>query len=250
MNSMNSLSRIAFESESSTSKALDSKVIELLEKVASISQEYGHSVDAYTQKALSKLASLPIEKKEDLIRKLQNTINIAAGSIEIEKDGHVEKRHVEQALEMYGFELRDQDFWKKVGKDELIEMYNTENIQIFRTFNFFATSSYSILDLLTYEWYSLWERPSGTFESMFKVVGAIFSGEVKGPVSAEVPEHVISEIFNSADQEHFISRSSLCKFGIICPIYNKVDGQIAGLLVTARVTPLVTGEQAKSISFI
>ena len=247
---MNPLSNVSFDCTTLQSKALDLRAVELLEKVALMSKDYGYPVNTYTQKALSTLMTMPLEKKENLIRKLQNTINFAAGATEIEKDGHVERRHVEQALDLYGYELRNKDFWNTVSKDELIEMYNTDNIQIFRTFNFFTTSSYSLLDLLTYEWYSLWERPSGTFDNMFKVVSSIFSGEVKGPVSAEVPEHVISEIFNSGDQDHFTSRSSLCKFGIICPIYNKADGQIAGLLVTARVTPIVTGEQTKNISFI
>ena len=247
---MNPLSNLAFDSASLQSKALDLKAVELLENLASISKTYGYPVQAHTQKALSTLTSLPVDKKENLIKKLQNSINIAAGAPEIEKDGHSERKHVEQALNMYGFELRDKDFWNTVRKDELIEMYNTDNIQIFRTFNFFTTSSYSLLDLLVYEWYSLWERPSGTFDKMFEVVGSIFSGQVKGVVPAQVPEHVISEIFNPNDEEHFTSRSSLCKFGVICPIYNKADGQIAGLLVTARVTPIATGEQTKGISFI
>lgn len=247
---MNPLSNLAFDSATLQSKALDLKAFELLENLASMSKTYGYPVKAHTPKALSTLTTLPIEKKENLIKKLQNSINIAAGATEIEKDGHSERKHVEQALNLYGFELRDKDFWNTVRKDELIEMYNTDNIQIFRTFNFFTTSSYSLLDLLVYEWYSLWERPSGTFDEMFKIVGAIFSGQVSGVVPAQVPEHVISEIFNSNDQEHFTSRSSLCKFGVICPIYNKSDRQIAGLLVTARVTPIATGEQAKNISFI
>lgn len=250
---MNSTPNVAVNIACLQSKALDLAAVELLENLASISHAQGYPVKAYTQKALSTLTTLPLEKKENLIKKLQSTINIATAGTEIENNPtgeYGERKHVEQALDMYGYELRDKDFWKTVRKDELVEMYNTDNIQIFRTFNFFTTSSYSLLDLLINEWYSLWERPTGTFDNMFKVVGSIFSGETKGIVPAGVPEHVISEIFNADDQEHFTSRTSLCKFGVICPIYNKADGQIAGLLVTARVTPIALGEQTKDISFI
>ncbi|AZZ36769.1 hypothetical protein CIK05_08180 [Bdellovibrio sp. qaytius] len=251
---MNSLSNVAVESASSQSKALDYAAVELLEKLALMSLARGCPVKAYTQKALSTLATLPLDKKENLIKKLETTIKIVVAGTEIEKNnppsGYAERSFVEQALEIYGYELKDEEFWNTVRKDELVEIYNTDNIQIFRTFNFFTTSSYSILDLLINEWYSLWERPNGTLDNMFKVVGALFSGETKGIVSAGVREHVISEIFNAEDQEHFASRASLCKFGVICPIYSKLDGQIAGLLVTARVTPVAVGEQAKSISFI
>lgn len=254
---MNSLSNVAVESVSLQSKALDLAAVELLENLALMSRARGYMVKAYTQKALSTLATLPLDKKENLIKKLQTTISIVVAATEIEKNNpsnpsndYAERSLVEQALEIYGYELKDEEFWNTVRKDELVEVYNTENIQIFRTFNFFTTTSYSILELLINEWYSLWERPSGTFDNMFKVVSAIFSGEAKGIVSAGVPEHVISEIFNAEDQEHFALRSSLCKFGVICPIYNKSNGQIAGLLVTARVTPLALGQQTQNISFI
>lgn len=251
---MNPLSNVAVETASLQSRALDLAAVELLEKLAQMSLARGYPVKAYTQKALSTLATLSLDKKENLIKRLKTKISIVVAGTEIEKNkpsnGYAERIFVEQALDIYGYELKDEDFWNTVRKDELVEIYNTENIQIFRTFNFFATSSYSILDLLINEWYSLWERPNGTLDNMFKVVGAIFSGETKGIVPAGVREHVISEIFNAEDQEHFTSRASLCKFGVICPIYSKLDGQIAGLLVTAQVTPIALGEQTKNISFI
>lgn len=251
---MNSLSNVAVESVSPQSRALDLAAVELLENLASMSLARGYPVKAYTQNALWTLATLPIAKKENIIKKLQIMISIVVAGTEIEKNNpsgnYTERSVVEQALELYGYELKDKEFWNTVRNNEIVEIYDIENTQIFRTFNFFMTSSYSLLELLMNEWYSLWERPRGTFDNMFKVVSAIFSGEVKGIVSAGVPEHVISEIFNPEDQEHFPLRSSLCKFGVICPVYHKLSGQIAGLLVTARVTPIALGAEAKNISFI
>lgn len=236
------------------SKSLDFAIIELAERLASMSTARGYAVKPYTQKSLVTLATLPVEKKQSLIANLQTTINIFTSGTEIEKINpsvdHPERRLVEMALDFYGYRIDNEDFWKTIKRNELVEIYNTENIQIFRTFNFFKTSSYSILDLLINEWYNLWERPNGVFDNMFKVIGSLFSGEIKGIAPAGVPEHVINEIFNAEDEIHFISRSSLCRFGIVCPIYDKRDGKIGGLLVSAQVTPVALGRHARNISFI
>jgi len=251
---VNSSSNVILGEASPQLKVLDVTIVELLERLASMSGSFGYPVKPYTKKALSTLATLSLDKKENLLKKLQTTVSIILSGVEIEKinpsKDYPERHFVERALDFYGYELKDENFWKTVRSDELIEIYDAENIQIFRTFNFFVTSSYSILDLLINEWYKLWERPNGTFDNMFKVVSAIFLGEIKGLASAGVPEHVIKEIFNAEDQERFVSRSSLCRFGVICPIYNKSDGKVGGLLVSAQVTPVAWGEQTKSISFI
>lgn len=251
---MSSLSSVALERVLPQSNPLDLSIIHLLENLAFMSEVRGYPVKPYTQKSLSILATFSTEKKENLFKKLQTTVNIVMAGTEIEKNNpssdYGDRRLVEMAIDFYGYDLKDEEFWKTIRRDEFIEIYNAENIQIFRTFNFFKTSSYSILDLLINEWYQLWERPKGTLDNMFQVVSDLFSGKIQGITPVNVREHLITEIFNGEDQENFLSRSSLILFGVICPIYNKSDGQIGGLLVSAQVKPVATGEQAKSISFI
>lgn len=232
----------------------DLLIVEALEKLAITGSAFGYPIKAYSRDSLERLIVLPTEKKEGLLSLVNQTVQILHAGLEIEKNdpspNYPERRFVEQALSTYGYYVKDEDLWNTLEKDEFVEVYNSENIQVFRTFNFFKTSSYSLLDLLINEWFSLWERPSGTLTHMFNTVEGIFSGQIKGIAPVAIPEHIINEIFNAEDHDSFISRSSLCKFGIICAIYNKSDDKIGGLLVSARVKPVAVGLQNSNIAVI
>lgn len=50
------------------------------------------------------------------------------------------------------------DVLEKIQENDVVEIYNTDHIQIFRNLRFFELCSYSIFDVLVYEWTTLYER--------------------------------------------------------------------------------------------
>lgn len=194
-------------------------------------------VKAVSRKSTAALMDLDSEKKRSILAQLEKMSALAfqdsAGTPEIETPNeHPEKSLVERSLKFYELELHDQEFWKLIKFDDVIELYNEDGNQVFRTFNFFNTCGYSLLDLLTQEWYVLWERPKFVLKSMFESVNKIFSGEYKVSSQINIPQHVIKEIFNGADSLDFVPRSVLIKFGVICPVF-KSGGRVGGFLVSS-----------------
>ncbi len=198
--------------------ALDHSILESLVALARHISNKGYSCRAYSEKSLHLLAALPEEKKRATLAQLQILIQIIMQS-EFENpspdvsNDHPEKGLLEKALEFYNFELRD-DFWKLLEKEDIVEIYNLDEIQIFRTLNFFKTCAYSLADLITNEWFMLWERPSFVIERMIETSRGYFSGKNEGIQKMPIPQHVLREIYSESMNGTLPeSRSVLLEFG-------------------------------------
>src|SRR5690606_14370708 len=66
-----------------------------------------------------------------------------------------------------------QSFVDKIDEDDLIEIYNLENIQIFRNLKFYETTTYSLEDLLLYDWPELYSRPKRMTEQLLNLVESV-----------------------------------------------------------------------------
>lgn len=240
-----------------SSAALDTKLtpVELallvdLQRLAQVVRLHGYACRAYSPKSVVTLMTLPLAKKELLAKQLQSVLNIVLQTPEIEtpSSDHPERCYVEQALKMYNLELRD-DYWAKLEKDDVIEMYSSEDIQLFRTFNFFKISSYSLLDLLTNEWYHLWERPSFVMDALIQAAGEMMEGKMQKTAQIKAARHILKEIYhdNSID---FKSSSVLVEPGMACPLYDKGSNEVKGFLFSLRGKVIGYDNDADKIAMI
>jgi hypothetical protein len=230
----------------------DQFILRGVQRLAELSREnYNLPFKAHSKNALAKFAEASLEKKaaiEKQIAVLEKIISREESELP-EREKYEEWPLIEKALGLYGLRLQD-DFQSILKKDDVVEIYNSDHIQIFRTFNFYEYSAYSYLDLLMNEWYHLWERPSSILGSLMDLWVEINSGQKRGIVPMnEIPEHVYKEIYNASDVENFEIRSVLCKFGHVAPLY-KAGGEIGGFIISCQVRVLAYGEETKSLSFI
>jgi hypothetical protein len=102
----------------------------------------------------------------------------------------------------------DEQFLKTIETDQIIEIYNEEMIQVYRSLNFYKITGYSLLDISLYEWFVLWDRPRQAMESIgAEVIEALKSNiPVK---SFQTQTHLVREIFNASKSEHFEPRAAL-----------------------------------------
>lgn len=230
--------------------AVESALVTDLEILAGIIRKHGYKCRAHSPKALVKLSTLPTEQKQLLAKQIKNIIYIVSYTPEVEvpADEHSERRYVEQALKMYDLDVED-DFWKKLEKDDVIEVYSTENIQLFRTFNFFKISSYSLLDLLTNEWFHLWERPSFVMDAIVQQVGEIVDGTMKITTPGKFARHIVKEIYND-ESIGFTCSSVLVEPGVFCPLYAKGTKEAKGFLFTLRGTVVGYDNDSQKIAVI
>lgn len=223
-----------------------------LEKLAAAVRQRKFPCWAYSNKALAKLSEVPLETKEKLNKQIKNILLIMDTSPEIVNDPnspiHPELGLIKEALKICQMRVRD-DFWDNLNKDDVVEIYTMENIQLFRTFNFFNISSYSLLDLLINEWYLLWERPSNVIQSFMALYQDLVEGRITKTMKVNVPMHLLKEIYNDSNQENFKPTSVLVKPGVVSPLYDDQDN-LKGFIFTLQGKVVGHGADTDNVSIL
>lgn len=223
-----------------------------LEKLAAAVRQCKFPCWAYSNKALAKLSEVSLETKEKLNKQIKNILLIMDTSPEIVNDPaspiHPELGLIKEALKICQMRVRD-DFWDNLQKDDVVEIYTMENIQLFRTFNFFNISSYSLLDLLINEWYLLWERPTNVIQSFMALYQDLVEGRITKTMKVNVPMHLLKEIYNDSNQENFKPASVLVKPGVVSPLYDDHDN-LKGFIFTLQGKIVGHGTDTDNVSIL
>lgn len=208
-----------------------------LEAVTSRLAKYELIIKPFTSSSVDRVLLMD----KDQIRIVESSVDIMLQvlfSEEIEiiptEGGHPERSLIRKALEVLGLEV-DENIWAKIGSEDVIEIYDKNNIQVFRTFNFFKTSSYSLLDLLTFEWFHLWERSEKILKAMYDHVVKM-STPGAGIVNIEIQRHLIKEIFVDKFTNENVRKSVILDFNVGVALYFKNTQIIGGYLVSSKAT--------------
>ena len=133
------------------------------------------------------------------------------------------------------------DFYDTIEGEDIIEVYDTSFIQVFRNVKFMEVCSYTVIDILMYEWPDLYDRSQkvteGLLHSIEKTLDPEFSGVM--PLDSIAP-HLMREKFSYTRQNHFVT------FRAICPVYK--NGEKIGI-ATAAVARMENMEK-DNISFL
>ncbi|WII73758.1 hypothetical protein QJS83_07695 [Bdellovibrio sp. 22V] len=86
------------------------------------------------------------------------------------------------------------DLFQHLTEEHIFEIYSDENVQLFRNFNFFEFCSYTLEELHSLEWWSLFEREPHVTRQLFDYASRIFSGELTGNFKPNVENHVLREL--------------------------------------------------------
>ncbi len=143
------------------------------------------------------------------------------------------------ALKTLGL-LAAPEAFREIRRKDIVEIYNMDNIQIFRSFNFFRICNYNLDDLLLNKWYVLYERsPIITQALMDEVESHLKSLRVLTKFTT--PTHPMKETF-AEPQGVFMTR-----FKFITSVFEGPEKR-AGFLNTLRARPIKVAPER--ISFI
>jgi hypothetical protein len=155
---------------------------------------------------------------------------------------------LKNALKFFGLRL-EEEFWTKLSSDDVIEIYNPNMIQLYRSLNFYNKTGYSLLDLVMNEWYVLWERPAKALEEVAKAGLDAVNG-AKGLSKMTIKKHIIKEIYNTGATEPFEPRCLTVNFKYIAPLYKSVTSNIEAFIVTTECSLLTVGQGVYDLDFI
>lgn len=143
-----------------------------------------------------------------------------------------EIRFCRKALKKLGWKLKDESFFNLIrDENDVIEIYNKNYNQVYRSFSFFKYCCYSILDLLTYEWSELYDRPAHVNEMLFKFGKQMFT-EDGTTMPYNIPPHVLIE-----KNEH-LSRYFEVEMKYGSPVLDEVTNEPVGFISTFQAKEL------------
>lgn len=89
------------------------------------------------------------------------------------------------------------NLFSKFDDAEVIEIYDSRFVQVFRNLAFFEVCSYSIEELFCFEWTQLYKRPQSATDQLIELCTKVFKGEIREAVHSGVPDHLLHEIFST-----------------------------------------------------
>lgn len=143
-------------------------------------------------------------------------------------------------LERLGWKVPN-DFSDLIRDEILVEIYSLDGMQLFRNFKFFEISSYSLEQLLTEEWFTLYERPQKSMHEMQKGVEIVLVKNTTMPL--RVQPHLLREIRSP------LMQCSWVEFGYLAPVWN-LHGDICGLAVTSTAEVVEQHVKSADLNFI
>lgn len=177
------------------SSELDMRFMQVTESIASLCANEGTQVKPYKQ-GLPLFSKLPIERKKEVIRDVEFYEILCLEQV---ADGCKIKDNLSftwRALNRLGLVPRS-DLFQYMRDDHIVEIYSDQNVQLFRNFNFFDVCSYTLEELHTMEWWSLFDRDPHITKTLFKYASDIFSGVITNNFVPDLLGHQVNEASSS-----------------------------------------------------
>jgi PAS domain-containing protein len=154
---------------------------------------------------------------------------------------------LKKALDFFGLESISENI-PAFEADDIIEVYNSDSIQLYRSLNFFEYSSYSLEDLLLNEWFHLWERPSWAIEQLMALVQQTLSGQSDLITNPNVTPHLLREILDDGNgSSHRLLRQTM---KTVFALRKKGSRRIGGFVSVCKAEILASGKEAIGLDFI
>jgi hypothetical protein len=97
-----------------------------------------------------------------------------------------------RALSKFGF-TPPSDLLNKISREDVVEIYSEDHIQLFRNFEFFEVCSYTLEELFCIEWWNLFVRPPEINGQLLNMAHQLLAGKAPKGFQGGVPVHVLTE---------------------------------------------------------
>lgn len=209
--------------------ALDDRFKRLTKVVSMLLTNEGKYQRPYLE-GLPHFSKLTVEQKSKVVEHLQFFHDLC---IEHVSEGYSIKdspSFVWRAFRRLGLTPRS-DLFSQLTDEHIVEIYSNENVQLFRNFKFFEFCSYSLEELLTIEWWGLFDRDSNFTTKMFDYATKIFTGELTENAVPALERHFVREL---ASQDKLAMEYNL---DLVGPLYRNKRPEALIILERARLIP-------------
>ena len=144
-----------------------------LDRATALYGSCGVSVPRLAPLGESRFPNLPSADQEQILNALEDQNRLLEASLMHEPEFRSRNHSlVWGALKALGLRPPS-DAFTHIQDNHLVEIYNTQFSQVFRSLNFMQFVNYSIDELMTYHWNELYERTGSTTAEMLKMVEVV-----------------------------------------------------------------------------
>lgn len=160
---------------------------------------FGPQTRPFSQKSLENLKNIDEQRANNIACSLREIASLAKPCAhKSEKELLFLERTFQHNRIKPNYTLLD-----KLDSHHLVEAYDHSMRQVYRSMNFYDYTNYSMLDLLTYEWYILWEKPTHVTTRLFEMVKYI-NREKISCLKVPIEPFINLEVMDTGATEPFI----------------------------------------------
>jgi len=182
-----------------------------IEQLAAYAKTEEMAISPYESRPLSTFKQLPESTAQQVVHALED---YCATLSQVKAD----HEHLRYNLNSVWLTLRKLDwrtesnFFNRLQREDIVELYTLEGLQIFRSFHFFQHTSYDLETLFSKPWFELFNRPASVLDIYNEAFKRIRSGELDGTEELDCPRHIVREKIEG----HTMLTSIRPKFYSIC----------------------------------
>lgn len=125
------------------------------------------------------------------------------------------------------FNLRpDNETIERIRDEDVMEIYNMDVVQTFSNFKFWNLCSYPIDQILTEEFYALFERPGTITEGIMSTFGKVLQSRKLSDY--QLPDHIVKELYSTKNYQFKVQNNFLA------PLFDRADGSVAAVISTLK----------------
>jgi hypothetical protein len=200
----------------------ESEFLNLSLRLTDILRAEGLKTQAFKNESLPFFSALSTDKKKEVTSLLRSYLEVCEETVASGHSLRNTNAFVWRFFTKTGL-IPTSDIMALLNDGEVVEIYDTKNVQLFRNVPFMEVCSYTIEELYCIEWWKLYHRDPKYTQQLFQQVGRLFSGEFTSTYTPDVEEHYLEEIASNDKLK------MLYRLNKISPI--KLNGEISGYLV-------------------
>ena len=133
------------------------------------------------------------ETQRGLIVGINGQAEFIQGALDEGIDGFNENGMLKYAMGKLAL-LGDHDVLNDISSGDVVEIFDSEHRQIYRSYSCFSLSNYSLLELATYPWFDLYERSNKVEGEVINYSNSVLNGEASYVLMSEyIKEYTIRE---------------------------------------------------------
>lgn len=234
------------QSESSDAWTL-AAFLKIADEVESLAVEHGLLKKSTTLETKELFRNLDLARQGQILTDLRKTLTLLKTlQLTTTTSGNALDRdikHLTSFLQMSNMKLGDDRFFDYVDEGDMIEVYDSRAIQIYRNWAVFRYCPYSLIELLVNDWNTLFVRPSWVIERLIELTPALFAPGAR-TVKYDFPEYLISARLQRP------AKGLLFKMKYASPVLDIESGMPTAFVTTGMMRPAPETETGRNIDFI